>query len=100
MGAGVYLFIPVLHTDLTESHRLGRAARVRTDLGGLYFHLLAAAAFVAAGAATDNPLFFVAAFLIDVDVARQLIPFLRLDGYCCSRTCWGFPTCSRTPARG
>jgi putative peptide zinc metalloprotease protein len=35
MGAGVYLFIPVFYTDPTESYRLGRAAHVRTDLGGL-----------------------------------------------------------------
>jgi putative peptide zinc metalloprotease protein len=81
MGAGLYLFIPVFYTDVTESYRLSRGARIRTDLGGLYFHLLAAAAFIAAGAATGNEFFLVAAFLIDMDIARQLIPFIRLDGY-------------------
>jgi putative peptide zinc metalloprotease protein len=81
MGAGLYLFIPVFYTDVTEAYRLGRAARVRTDVGGLYFHLIAAAAFIAAGAATGNEFLLVAAFLIDLDVARQLIPFIRLDGY-------------------
>jgi len=81
MGAGVYLFIPIFYTDVTESYRLGRRARIRTDLGGLYFNLLAAAAFIAAGAATGNPFLLAAGFLIDLDVARQLIPFIRLDGY-------------------
>jgi putative peptide zinc metalloprotease protein len=81
MGVGLYLFIPVFYTDVTESYRLKRHARVRTDLGGLYFHLIGAAAFIAAGAATGNEFFLVAAFLIDLDVARQLIPFIRLDGY-------------------
>jgi putative peptide zinc metalloprotease protein len=80
MGAGLYLFIPVFYTDVTEAYRLGRAARVRTDVGGLYFHLIAAA-FIAAGAITGNEFLLVAAFLIDLDVARQLIPFIRLDGY-------------------
>jgi putative peptide zinc metalloprotease protein len=81
MGVGLYLFLPVLYTDVTESYRLRRGARVRTDLGGLYFHLLAAVALIAAGAATGEPLLIVAAFLIDLDVARQLVPFIRLDGY-------------------
>jgi putative peptide zinc metalloprotease protein len=81
MGVGLYLCLPVLYTDVTESYRLRRSARVRTDLGGLYFHLLAASALVAAGAATGEPLLIVAAFLIDLDVARQLVPFIRLDGY-------------------
>jgi putative peptide zinc metalloprotease protein len=81
MGAGLYLFIPVFYTDVTEAYRLGRAARVRTDLGGLYFHLIAAGAFIAGGAITGNEFLLVAAFLIDLDVARQLIPFIRLDGY-------------------
>jgi putative peptide zinc metalloprotease protein len=81
MGAGLYLFIPVFYTDVTEAYRLDRAARVRTDVGGLYFHLIAATAFIAAGAVTGNEFLLVAAFLIDLDVARQLIPFIRLDGY-------------------
>ena len=81
MGIGWYLVVPILYTDVTESYRLSRGARVRTDLGGLYFHLLAAAAFIAAYAATGHEAFLVAALLIDLDVARQLIPFIRLDGY-------------------
>jgi putative peptide zinc metalloprotease protein len=81
MGIGWYLVVPIFYTDVTESYRLTRGARVRTDLGGLYFHLLTAAAFIAVYAATDYDAFLVAALLIDLDVARQLIPFIRLDGY-------------------
>jgi putative peptide zinc metalloprotease protein len=81
MGAGLYLFIPVFYTDLTDSYRLRRGARIRADLGGLYFHLIAAAAFIAGGAASGNEFLLVAAFLIDLDIARQLVPFIRLDGY-------------------
>ena len=38
IGVGVYLVFPVFYTDVTDSYRLGRAGRVRTDLGGLYFN--------------------------------------------------------------
>lgn len=81
MGAGLYLVIPVFYTDVTESYRLNRAGRLRTDLGGFYFHLLAAAALVGLYALTGEETLLVTAFLIDVDIARQLIPFIRLDGY-------------------
>ncbi len=81
MGIGWYLVVPIFYTDVTESYRLSRGGRVRTDLGGLYFHLLVAAAFVGIHAATGYDAFLVAALLIDLDVARQLIPFIRLDGY-------------------
>ena len=40
MGIGIYLFWPAFYTDVTDSYRLGRAGRVRTDLGGLYFNAL------------------------------------------------------------
>jgi putative peptide zinc metalloprotease protein len=91
MGMGLYLFMPVFYTDLTESYGLRRAARIRTDLGGLYFHLLAAATLIAVGSVTDSPYPLVAAFIITVDVARQLIPFIRLDGYWALADLTGIP---------
>ncbi len=39
IGYGVYLVFPAFYTDVTDSYRLGRAGRVRTDLGGLYFNV-------------------------------------------------------------
>ena len=47
MGFGLYLVYPALYTDTTDSYRLGRWARVRTDLGGFYFHLIYALGLVA-----------------------------------------------------
>ena len=46
MGFGIYLFWPAFYTDVTDSYRLGRAGRVRTDLGGLYFNALVVLAVV------------------------------------------------------
>ena len=42
MGMGLYLFWPAFYTDVTDSYRLGRVGRLRTDLGGLYFNALVA----------------------------------------------------------
>ena len=33
MGAGLYLVWPAFYTDVTDSYRLGRRGRIRTDLG-------------------------------------------------------------------
>ena len=40
IGAGIYLVWPSFFTNVTDSYRLSRAARLRTDLGGLYFNLI------------------------------------------------------------
>ena len=40
MGAGIYLVYPAFYTDVTDSYRLGRAGRLRTDLAGVYFNCL------------------------------------------------------------
>ena len=44
MGAGLYLVWPAFYTDVTDSYRLGRGGRLRTDLGGLYFNAIVAVA--------------------------------------------------------
>ena len=40
MGLGLYLVWPAFYTDVTDTYRLGRAGRIRTDLGGLYFNAI------------------------------------------------------------
>jgi len=40
IGFGLYLVFPAFYTDVTDSYRIGRAGRVRTDLGGLHFNVL------------------------------------------------------------
>ena len=38
MGAGIYMVWPAFYTDVTDAYRLPRRARLRTDLGGIYFN--------------------------------------------------------------
>jgi putative peptide zinc metalloprotease protein len=81
MGVGFYFLFPAFYTDVTESYRLGRWGRVRTDLGGVYFHLLFALALIGFALAFDQEYLFVAVPLINFEILRQMIPFVRLDGY-------------------
>ena len=48
IGGGIYLVWPVFFTDVTDSYRLDRRGRLRTDLGGLYFNMLFSLATVGA----------------------------------------------------
>ncbi len=81
MGAGIYLVWPAFYTDVTDSYRLDRRARLRTDLGGLYFNALLALAMFGVWAAVrwDGLLLVIATQLLQM--LRQLPPMLRFDGY-------------------
>lgn len=81
MGAGWYLLWPAFYTDVTDTYRLGRFARLRTDLGGLYFNAIVAVAITAACwvSGWDALLLVVAAQILQI--VRQLAPLVRFDGY-------------------
>jgi putative peptide zinc metalloprotease protein len=81
MGAGLYLVWPAFYTDVTDSYRLGRGGRVRTDLGGLYFNAIAAVAMFGAWwiSGWDALLLVIAAQVLQM--VRQLAPLVRFDGY-------------------
>ena len=40
IGMGFYVVWPAFFTNVTDAYRLGRAGRVRTDLGGVYFNAI------------------------------------------------------------
>ncbi len=81
MGAGLYLVWPAFYTDVTDCYRLGRGARLRTDLGGLYFNALVALGMFGVWAAVrwDGLLLVIATQILQM--IRQLPPMLRFDGY-------------------
>ncbi len=81
IGFGLYLMFPAFYSDVTDGYRLGRWARIRTDLGGIYFHLIFATALIGISAATGNAFVIAAATLFNIEALRQFIPFVRLDGY-------------------
>lgn len=81
MGAGLYLVWPAFYTDVTDSYRLGRGGRVRTDLGGLYFNAIVAVAMFGAWwlSGWDALLLIIATQVLQM--VRQLLPLVRFDGY-------------------
>lgn len=81
MGAGIYLVYPAFYTDVTDSYRLGRAGRLRTDLAGVYFNGLFILAIAGLYALTGWEALILIIVVSHIDAARQLLPFLRLDGY-------------------
>ncbi len=81
MGAGLYLVWPAFYTDVTDSYRLGRGGRVRTDLGGLYFNAIVAVLITGVWWLTSyDALLLVVATQI-LQMIRQLTPLVRFDGY-------------------
>jgi len=81
IGVGLYLIYPAFYTDVTDAYRLGRAGRIRTDLGGIYFNGLFVLGLFAVYAKTDfEPLLAVVA-IEHLLVLNQFWPWLRLDGY-------------------
>jgi putative peptide zinc metalloprotease protein len=81
VGAGIYLLWPVLYTNVTDSYRLGRAGRLRTDLGGIYFNAVFIAMLAGAYAATGFEPLLAAVVAEHFLILDQLMPWVRFDGY-------------------
>ena len=81
MGCGLYLAWPAFYTDVTDAYRLGRAGRLRTDLGGVYFNAIVVLLTVGLYAATGWEPLLLLAVVQHIEIAHQLLPVVRLDGY-------------------
>ncbi|GAB3281099.1 hypothetical protein GCM10027449_22220 [Sinomonas notoginsengisoli] len=81
IGFGLYLVFPAFYTDVTDSYRLSRGGRIRTDLGGLYFHLLWVLSAGVGFLITHSPLLLLLVIMTQLQMVQQLPPTIRLDGY-------------------
>ena len=81
IGVGIYLVWPAFFTNVTDSYRLSRAGRLRTDLGGLYFNLVFMLALAGLYAATSDEILLLVIALTHLEMLEQLMPFVRFDGY-------------------
>jgi putative peptide zinc metalloprotease protein len=81
MGAGLYLIWPAFFTDVTDSYRLGRGGRLRTDFGGLYFNAIVAVAVMGLWWATGFDALLLVLVTQILQMVRQLLPLVRFDGY-------------------
>jgi putative peptide zinc metalloprotease protein len=81
IGVGIYIVYPAFYTDTTDAYRLGRWGRVRTDLGGLYFELIACLGAIALYAYTGMEVLLLLVLLLNIGMIHELLPFVRFDGY-------------------
>ena len=81
IGAGIYLVWPPFFTNVTDSYRLSRAGRLRTDLGGLYFNLIFMLVLAAFYVATSAEVLLLVIAITHLEMLEQLLPFVRFDGY-------------------
>ena len=81
MGIGLYLVWPALYSTVTDSYRLSRAGRLRTDLGGVYFNAIFIAGLALAYLGTGSSWVLVAIVALHWETAMQFLPMIRLDGY-------------------
>jgi putative peptide zinc metalloprotease protein len=81
IGVGIYLVWPSFFTNVTDSYRLSRAGRLRTDLGGLYFNLIFILALAGLYAATSAQVLLFVIAITHLEMLEQLLPFVRCDGY-------------------
>ena len=81
IGVGIYLVWPSFFTDVTDSYRLGRAGRLRTDLGGVYFNAIFMLGLAACYAATSNEVLLLTIAITHLEMLEQLLPVVRFDGY-------------------
>jgi len=81
MGAGLYIVWPAFYTDVTDSYRLSKGGRLRTDLGGVYFNVIFMLLTLGAYVLTHFEPLLVVILFQQFEMLHQFLPFLRLDGY-------------------
>src|SRR3954447_22649528 len=81
MGAGIYVVWPAFYTDVTDAYRLPRPARLRTDLGGIYFNAVVAVLALGVWLATGLDVLLLLIGLQMLEIVKNLSPVIRSDGY-------------------
>ena len=81
IGMGFYVVWPAFFTNVTDSYRLGRAGRIRTDLGGVYFNAIFVLLLMMTYLETGYVPLLAAILAVHLEIVQQLLPTLRLDGY-------------------
>ncbi|WP_142025786.1 hypothetical protein [Blastococcus colisei] len=81
IGVGLYLVWPAFYSTVTDSYRLDRVGRLRTDLGGVYFNAVFMLGLGLVYIGTGEPWLLLALIGKHVETAWQFLPLLRMDGY-------------------
>lgn len=81
IGFGIYLYYPVLYTDVSEAWKLSRQRRALIDIAGVYFQSVFQLALLSLFLFKPSPVFIYFYLINDLIMFRTMNPFLRMDGY-------------------
>lgn len=81
MGAGIYIVWPAFYTDVTDAYRLPKRARLRTDLGGIYFNAVIAVLTLGVWWLVRADALLLLVALQMLEIVKNLSPVIRADGY-------------------
>jgi putative peptide zinc metalloprotease protein len=81
MGIGLYIVWPAFYSTVTDSYRLDRVGRLRTDLGGVYFNAVFLVGMGLLYLQTGTPWMLLALIALHSGTLWQFLPSIRLDGY-------------------
>lgn len=82
IGMGVYLYMPVFYSNVTNAWKLKRLQRVCVDIGGIYFQALSICFVYLLTISIDNDSFIKCAIIISaLQIIGNFNPFIKMDGY-------------------
>jgi putative peptide zinc metalloprotease protein len=81
IGFGLYLYYPVLYTDVSEAWKLSRHRRAMIDIAGVYFQSVFQLSLLSLFLINPSPVFIYFFLFSDLIMFRTMNPFLRMDGY-------------------
>ena len=81
IGFGLYLMVPALFTEVSETYRMPRRARLCVDLGGIYFNAINIVVLAGVFYFTKLPFLALAVLFLHMEIIEQMLPIVRLDGY-------------------
>src|SRR3712207_9226743 len=77
----LYIVWPAFYSTVTDSYRLDRVGRLRTDLGGVYFNAVFLVGLGLLYLQTGTPWMLLALIALHSGTLWQFLPSIRLDGY-------------------
>jgi putative peptide zinc metalloprotease protein len=81
IGFGLYIYYPVLYTDVSEAWKLPRQRRALIDVGGVYFQSVFQLLLLSLFFINGSPILIYFFLFNDLIMFRTMNPFLRMDGY-------------------
>ncbi len=81
IGVSLYLFFPVLYSDVSDIWSLNRRQRIVVDAGGIYFQMLCVPVLCILYLVSGSAIVLCAIYATYLTIATALNPFLRFDGY-------------------